>query len=91
VRGVYDRLERPFDTDAVAGWASANPQHRHGAHRYDLAQFGLTGDDFDTAFAPYLDRYGIVAGAWAPRRTNRRSLPVGARAARRRRPTTAAL
>jgi len=62
VAAVYDRLGRPFDAGDVAGWVTAHPQHAHGPHRYDLAQFGLTGDEVDAAFAPYLERFGELAG-----------------------------
>jgi hypothetical protein len=62
VAGVYAHLRRPFDADAVARWAAANPRHAHGPHRYDLADFGLAGDQVDAAFQPYLDRFGALAG-----------------------------
>ena len=57
---VYERLGRPFGPDVegrMRRWAAANPQHKHGPHRYDLATFGLTGATVDAAFATYLDRY----------------------------------
>jgi hypothetical protein len=62
VAAIYDRLGRPVDADAVAGWVAANPQHAHGPHRYDLAQFGLTGEEVDDAFSSYLERFGDLAG-----------------------------
>jgi hypothetical protein len=66
VRGVYRDLGRPLDTgveEHVRRWAAANPQHRHGPHRYDLAAFGLTADEIDAAFEPYMARFGdVVAG-----------------------------
>ena len=63
VGAVYRRLGRPMGPgveNGVRGWVLANPQHKHGAHRYDLARFGLTGDEVDAAFAPYLERFGAV-------------------------------
>jgi len=62
VAAIYDRLGRSFDTDAVAAWAAAHPQHAHGPHRYDLAQFGLAGDEVEAAFGAYLERFGDLAG-----------------------------
>jgi len=62
VAAIYNRLGRSFDPDAVAAWAAAHPQHAHGPHRHDLAQFGLTGQEVDAAFAPYLDRFAAFAG-----------------------------
>jgi hypothetical protein len=34
-------------------WLAKNPAHKHGVHRYDLAQFGLTLADVESAFGPY--------------------------------------
>ena len=56
VRTVYERRGRPLDTGAerrMREWVGANPQHKHGTHRYGLAEFGLTPDDIDAAFAGY--------------------------------------
>ncbi|MGI8807434.1 MAG: sulfotransferase family protein [Acidimicrobiales bacterium] len=63
VRSVYERLGRPLEeamAERIREYAAANPRHRHGPHRYDLAQFGLTGDDVDAAFAPYMERFGTL-------------------------------
>jgi len=38
-------------------WLQDNPQHRHGAHRYTLADFGLTAEGIDSALRPYLDQF----------------------------------
>ena len=65
VRSTYERLGRPMGPgmeEQVVEYATANPQHRHGPHRYDLARFGLTPEEVDTAFAPYMERFGAVAG-----------------------------
>jgi hypothetical protein len=42
--GVEQRMRR---------WLAKNPAHKHGVHRYDLAQFGLTRADVESAFGPY--------------------------------------
>jgi hypothetical protein len=65
VGAVYAGLGRTLGADGearVRKWALANPQHQHGAHRYDLGRFGLTDSEVDTAFAPYLDRFGMLVG-----------------------------
>ena len=65
VGAVYERRGRHLDPrteDRMRRWALENPQHGHGPHRYDLARFGLTAADVDGAFAPYLERFGAVAG-----------------------------
>ncbi len=42
---------------------AANPQHKHGPHRYDLARFGLTERGVQAAFERYLAGFGaMVAG-----------------------------
>ena len=64
VRAVYERRGRSLG-EAVAqgmlGWVAANPQHKHGRHRYGLADFGLTSAQVDAAFAPYMDAFGALA------------------------------
>ena len=65
VRAIYERRQRPLPSGAeerIGDWMRANPQHKHGAHRYDLARFGLTGDAVDAAFARYTERFGALAG-----------------------------
>ena len=65
VRGIYERRQRPLPAGAeerMGDWVRANPQHKHGAHRYDLARFGLTGDEVDAGFARYTERFGALAG-----------------------------
>jgi hypothetical protein len=65
VRSVYQRMGRPLEPAVAAAmhrWAQLNPQHAHGAHRYDLAQFGLRPEDVDAAFGDYTERFGELAG-----------------------------
>jgi hypothetical protein len=60
VRSVYAGMGRPLDAGveaAVRTWARAHPQHQHGPHRYDLGEFGLTGDQVDVAFGDYMERF----------------------------------
>lgn len=60
VRGIYDGMGRapePALEAQVAAWATDHPQHQHGPHRYDLAGFGLDGEEVDAAFGSYMDRF----------------------------------
>lgn len=44
VADLYRRLDRPQDAamgDAMRRWLQANPQHKHGVHRYAPADFGF--------------------------------------------------
>ena len=60
--GVYAFLDRPF-TDAakqgMRGWLNENRQHKHGAHKYSLEQFGLTAEQVDMELMFYRERFQI--------------------------------
>jgi hypothetical protein len=63
---IYGRLGRPLPSSLLARmeqWLGVNPQHRHGAHAYDLDEFGLRQAEVTEAFAPYLDRFGALVEA----------------------------
>lgn len=63
VKRIYDHFRYPFDPRMETGmqrWLAENPQGKHGKHRYDLAQFGLTEDDVETEFSDYRMRYEAV-------------------------------
>jgi hypothetical protein len=51
VEAVYDRLEAPLSPAARAAMTSLQKAPRGPAHRYDLADFGLTGAQVDAAFS----------------------------------------
>jgi len=54
VQQIYERFGYQFSTEMELGmrkWLAVNPQHKHGAHRYTLEQFGLTEADIDRIFA----------------------------------------
>lgn len=66
VQDAYREMGRPLSAEAEAAmraWAGDNPRHKHGAHRYDLARFGLDEAAVDAAFGPYLDRFGPLVEA----------------------------
>jgi hypothetical protein len=62
VQRIYDFIGRPLD-EKVRGLMlesrRANPQHKHGEHRYRLEDFGLDRDRVDAAFAAYRERHAI--------------------------------
>ena len=41
-------------------WLGDNPQGKHGVHRYDPADLGVTDDAVRGAFGWYMDRYGLL-------------------------------
>jgi hypothetical protein len=62
IREVYESLNYPFTDEfnhRARQWHQANPQHKHGKHRYRLEQFGLTEEQIDRQFEPYCRARGI--------------------------------
>tara|TARA_R110000823_G_scaffold91174_10_gene201203 strand:- start:8582 stop:9904 length:1323 start_codon:yes stop_codon:yes gene_type:complete len=62
MQGVYDFLEMPFSEQARSAmqqWLASNSQHKHGAHKYDLAQFGLSAEEVDQRLMFYRERFNI--------------------------------
>jgi hypothetical protein len=43
---------------AVRGWWQANPADKHGQHRYELADYGLTREQVEVVYADYIASYG---------------------------------
>jgi hypothetical protein len=61
VRKIYHYFGhefRPALADKLAAYLAENPQHKHGAHRYSLEDFGLDRDALQARFAAYWDRFG---------------------------------
>ena len=59
---VYQFLDMPMTEQARAGMAdflAGNAQHKHGLHKYDLADFGLDRDQVHERPAFYRERYTI--------------------------------
>lgn len=62
VRRIYAFLGDPLPPHVEARMKAtldASPQHRHGKHRYDLADFGLRANDVRARFAAYRARFAI--------------------------------
>ncbi len=60
--GVYGFLQMPFTDQARQGmrdFLDANAQHKHGQHRYDLADFGLDNAEVDRRLDFYRQRFAI--------------------------------
>jgi hypothetical protein len=56
VRGVYEQFGYRYSAEMEAGmqrWLDDNPQGKHGAHKYELEQFGLTKADIEREFGSY--------------------------------------
>ncbi len=62
MRRIYARAGIPFTQEALQAaqsTARANPQHRYGRHRYDLASFGLDKASLDRRLGFYREEYKI--------------------------------
>ena len=62
MRKLYDDLNLSFNDRSLAsitGWIESNRKGKHGKHRYNLADYGLTQEDVWGAFADYLDMFEI--------------------------------
>ncbi len=62
MQGIYDFLGMELTEEALAGmqgWLDRNNQHKHGAHRYSLADFGLDKEQVDQRLAFYRERFAI--------------------------------
>lgn len=56
VRQIYERFGYDYSPEMEAGmqkWLADNPQGKHGSHKYELEQFGLTQADIDQIFGDY--------------------------------------
>ncbi|MEH6584654.1 MAG: sulfotransferase [Halioglobus sp.] len=62
ITGIYDFLGMGFTPQAHSGmedWLAANQQHKHGAHKYSLAEFGLNPETVDQRLMFYREKYAI--------------------------------
>lgn len=60
VRQVYVHARMDFTAEtqrAVADWWAANPSDKHGQHKYELADYGLTREQIETVYADYIETY----------------------------------
>jgi hypothetical protein len=62
VRGIYHHFRFPLTSELeekIRAYLAANPQHKHGVHRYTLEEFGLNREQVRREFAPYYERFQI--------------------------------
>lgn len=62
IHGIYNFLGMPMTEQAktsMQGWIDSNAQHKHGTHKYSLANFGLDRDEVDRRLLFYREHYGI--------------------------------
>ncbi|MEJ6011106.1 sulfotransferase [Novosphingobium aquae] len=61
VRSVYDHAGMDFSAEtqqAVSNWWAANPSDKHGQHKYELADYGLTREQVESVYSDYIAAYG---------------------------------
>lgn len=51
----FDLVADPKMQEKMEMYIGRNRQHKHGVHRYSLAQFGLTGEEVQNRFSRYMD------------------------------------
>ena len=65
VDAIYERMGRPLTPEARAAislvHAESTEGERRPSHRYELSDFGLTGDEVDARFARYLSAHPQAA------------------------------
>ena len=62
MRDIYQFLDLPLTAEARAGmdaWLAENRQHKHGAHKYRLENFGLSAGQVDEKLMFYRERFNI--------------------------------
>ncbi len=62
IQGIYDFLGMELTDEALLGmqaWLDRNNQHKHGVHKYSLADFGLDEDLVDQRLMFYRERFSI--------------------------------
>jgi hypothetical protein len=61
-RRLFAWLDMDVSSKTEAGmrtWLERNPQGRHGVHRYDPDELGVSDQAVRAVFAPYMARYGL--------------------------------
>jgi hypothetical protein len=62
MQGIYDFLGMELTQEALVGmqsWLDRNNQHKHGVHKYSLADFGLDAEEVDRRLLFYRERFSI--------------------------------
>jgi hypothetical protein len=62
IEGIYGFLGIPLTEQArtsMQAWVDSNAQHKHGTHKYSLANFGLNREEVDQRLMFYRDAFSI--------------------------------
>lgn len=62
IAGIYEFIGMDFNDAATQGmqkWLDGNAQHKHGAHKYSLEDFGLTAEQVEQRLSYYRERFNI--------------------------------
>lgn len=62
LRRAYQQLRMPWSDEIehrMLGFMDANPRGRHGAHRYELSDFGLALGEIRERFCDYCEAYDV--------------------------------
>lgn len=62
IERIYAHFSMEFTggaRSAVTQWLAANPQDKHGRHKYGPEQFGLDADRMRERFSAYIDRFNV--------------------------------
>ncbi|MFK7732830.1 MAG: sulfotransferase [Pseudomonadales bacterium] len=62
LQGIYDFLGMEFSGTAKQGmrdWLASNAQHKHGAHKYSLEDFGISKEQVEEKLQFYRQRFNI--------------------------------
>ena len=62
IRSIYAAAGVHLSTDVetrMHAWLRENPQGKHGEHKYNLDEFGVTEQDIRDHFSDYMDRFGF--------------------------------
>ena len=63
VRGIYDRFDLSLSDEAASRmqrWIADSPTSRHGEHRYDVADYGITAEQIRERFDDYIERHALA-------------------------------
>lgn len=58
---IYDFIDTPLEPalPSMSAWLTANAQHKHGVHRYQLSDFGLSSELVEQRLQFYRQSYSI--------------------------------
>jgi hypothetical protein len=62
IERIYQQFHYPFSSqtaDNMRRWLAENPQNKHGVHKYNAAQFGLTSQLIAQKFNHYMQMFNI--------------------------------